>query len=259
MLSNNNNNDDNNNFNNRNNNKKNDDSNIQSMEYNGLEMKVSGFTRKKSPKKSIVEPNQGENPIASFYHPYIDFQIERHVQDHSNDDTSYLFCIVRSKNYNVILFGYKKSWDVESIRPCPIDSYFLVLDRRWLEQTYIENDKIYQTEHREEMSYYEKLSYGIVMDNKKSGSDIDVISSSIKFKLNFLPDRPITIGRDTNNSNNSGASIIAQIIIAGQKSILKKVFIQTQDRFLGSPIITMVYLYGISMSDKKEITECVVL
>ena len=54
MLSNNNNNDDNNNFNNRNNNKKNDDSNIQSMEYNGLEMKVSGFTRKKSPKKSHI-------------------------------------------------------------------------------------------------------------------------------------------------------------------------------------------------------------
>ena len=97
------------------------------------------------------------------------------------------------------------------------------------------------------------------MDNKKSGSDIDVISSSMKFKLNFLPDRPITIGRDTNNSNNSGTSIIAQIIIAGQKSILKKVFIQTQDRFLGPPLIPMVYLYGISMSDKKEITECVVL
>lgn len=227
------------------------DNDIKSIEHNGKEIKVNGFTRTKQRKTSIVEPKRGKNPIASADHPYIDFQIEQHVQDHLKDGASYLFCIVRSKNYNVVLFEYIKKWDEENSKSCPVDAYFLVLDRQWLEQSYMENDNLHQTYHREEMSFYEKRVYGVsnsVSDNNREKKNL----TSSEFVLPFLKDRTISLSWDKTNS-----LTYAEIVISGQKSKLKKIYIQTTERFTGFPKVGMVYLYGTSMVDGAEVEECV--
>ena len=229
------------------------DNDIKSIEHNGMEIKVNGFTRTKQRKTSIVEPKPGKNPIASANHPYIDFQTEQHVQDHLKDGASYLFCIVRSKNYNVVIFEYIKKWDEENCKSCPVDAYFLLLDRQWLEQRYMENDNVHQTYHREELSFYEKRVYGVskpVIDNNREKKTL----TSSEFVLPFLKDRKISLSWDKINS-----TTYAEIVISGQKSKLKKIYIETMERFTGLPKVGMVYLYGTSTIDGAEIEECITI
>ena len=83
-----------------------------------MKTRVSEFSGATSPIRRITEPMQGTTPIATSIHPYIDFQIERHIADHG-DDATHLFSVVRSKNYNTILFDYGKSWDEQNSRPSP--------------------------------------------------------------------------------------------------------------------------------------------
>ena len=196
---------------------------IESVEHNGMTTRVSEFSRATSPIRRITEPMQGTTPIATSIHPYIDFQIERHIADHG-DDATHLFSVVRSKNYNVILFDYRKSWDEYNSRRSPMDSYFLVLDPSFLKQKYQKSNGMHPTFHREEMSFHEKRVYGILgktENNLTINADAMTKSSETEFKLAFLPDRVFHLRWDAQK-----AVPYVEGIIDGRKSKVKKFFLK---------------------------------
>ena len=227
---------------------------IESVEHNGMTTRVSEFSRATSPIRRITEPMQGTTPIATSIHPYIDFQIERHIADHG-DDATHLFSVVRSKNYNVILFDYRKSWDEQNILSSPIDSYFLVLDPSFLKQKYRKNNGMHPTFHREEMSFHEKRVYGILSKTENNATinvETTSKSSETEFKLAFLPDRVFHLRWDDQK-----AVPYVEGIIDGRKSKVKKFFLETKDRFMGGPIVRLVYLFGMTVEGDDEVQECV--
>ena len=227
---------------------------IESIEHNGMKTRVSEFSRATSPIRRITEPMQGTTPIATSIHPYIDFQIERHIADHG-DDATHLFSVVRSKNYNTILFDYRKSWDEQNSRPSPMDSYFLVLDPSFLKQKYQKSNGMHPTFHREEMSFHEKRVYGILgktENNLTINADAMTKSSETEFKLAFLPDRVFHLRWDAQK-----AVPYVEGIIDGKKSKVQKIFLETKDRFMGAPIIQLVYVFGMTVEGEDEVQECV--
>ena len=227
---------------------------IESVEHNGLTTRVSQFSRASSPIRKVTEPGQGTTPSATSVHPYIDFQIESHITDHG-DNATHLFSVVRSKNYNVVLFDYVKSWDVQNSRPSPIDSYFLVLDPNFLKQKYQKSNGVHPTFHREEMSFHEKRVYGLLNktdNNVKNDASSPSKLSETEFRLAFLPDRVFHLRWDSQN-----AVPYVEGIIDGKKSKVEKFFLETKDRFMGAPIIQLVYIFGITVEGENEVQECV--
>eukprot|EP00944_MAST-04C_sp_MAST-4C-sp1_P013147 g13147.t1 len=219
-----------------------------------MKTRVSEFSRATSPIRRITEPMQGTTPIATSIHPYIDFQIERHIADHG-DDATHLFSVVRSKNYNTILFDYRKSWDEQNSRPSPMDSYFLVLDPSFLKQKYQKSNGMHPTFHREEMSFHEKRVYGILgktENNLTINADAMTKSSETEFKLAFLPDRVFHLRWDAQK-----AVPYVEGIIDGKKSKVQKIFLETKDRFMGAPIIQLVYVFGMTVEGEDEVQECI--
>ena len=176
------------------------------------------------------------------------------VTDHG-DDATHLFSVVRSKNYNVILFDYRKSWDEQNILSSPIDSYFLVLDPSFLKQKYRKNNGMHPTFHREEMSFHEKRVYGILSKTENNATinvETTSKSSETEFKLAFLPDRVFHLRWDDQK-----AVPYVEGIIDGRKSKVKKFFLETKDRFMGGPIVRLVYLFGMTVEGEDEVQECV--
>ena len=46
-------------------------------------------------------------------------------------------------------------------------------------------------------------------------------------------------------------------IIDGKKSKVQKIFLETKDRFMGAPIIQLVYVFGMTVEGEDEVQECV--
>ena len=105
------------------------------------------------------------------------------------------------------------------------------------------------------MSFHEKRVYGILgktENNLTINADAMTKSSETEFKLAFLPDRVFHLRWDAQK-----AVPYVEGIIDGKKSKVQKIFLETKDRFMGAPIIQLVYVFGMTVEGEDEVQECV--
>jgi len=132
----------------------------------------------------------------------------------SQDKAEHLFFIERSKNRNIVQYDVRLTGNGDLLDPNPVTAYWILQDGR-----------------REELNPVEKeLAYGIVSQEK-------IEKNKFKIFLAAFKNREIIVEKIK-------GSFRAVVSINGKESILRKVYVESKEGWIGQPQVLYVDLFG---------------
>jgi hypothetical protein len=143
----------------------------------------------------------------------------------SSKNPGHLFSIERSTNRNVVHYDAALTEDNGLLWPNPVSTYWIMEDGS-----------------RQELNSVEKrYAYGI-----SSPAKIDL--NKLTFHLAALKGRSITVEK-------IDGSFRAVVQIGGKRSVVKRVYIQTESTRFGFPKVTYLDLFGTDLSTNMPVKE----